>query len=145
MYKRIFRFLLSLWNGSRLCKKTESWDKDMATKALLPKRKITIDEFERATPKNIYMIKRVGKGMYIMQHNKAVDLTRSNIQKLSENIIQSNSTAKIITMGLSRAQVGRVAGDIQAAVPEGVYIRKADSQDSRKLLTYEILVDRNLK
>lgn len=103
------------------------------------KRKITLEQFDSSVSAPAYEIKRIGKKIYIVGANSSNVITRDSVGDLSRRIKQSNKPVKIVTTGLSKAQVGRIVGSIRNATAKGIYIKKVDSSDNNRALTYEIL------
>ena len=105
----------------------------------LNKQKITRDQFDNSASVPAYEIKRLGKKIYIVDANSSKIITQDSVGDLSRRIKQSNKPVKIVTTGLSKAQVGRIVGSIRNATAKGIYIKKVDSSDNNRALTYEIL------
>lgn len=140
--KALFRFLCELFRKIRTTFSSKELRPAMTNSrqlCTLNKQKITRDQFDNSASAPAYEIKRIGKKIYIVGANSSNAITQDSVGDLSRRIKQSNKPVKIVTTGLSKAQVGRIVGSIRNAIAKGIYIKKVDSSDSNRVLTYEIL------
>lgn len=140
--KALFRFLFELFRKIRTNISSKGLKSTMVKPLQLHKlgkQKITLDQFDNSVVAPAYEIKRVGKKIYIINANSSNFVTQGSMDDLSRQIKQSTKPIKIVTTGLSKAQVGRIVGNIKSATTKGIYIKKVDSSDRNRALTYEIL------
>lgn len=140
--KALFRFLCELFRKIRTTISSKELRSAMTNSrqlCKLNKQKITRDQFDNSASVPAYEIKRLGKKIYIVDANSSKIITQDSVGDLSRRIKQSNKPVKIVTTGLSKAQVGRIVGSIRNATAKGIYIKKVDSSDNNRVLTYEIL------
>lgn len=104
------------------------------------KQKITREQFDNCVATPAYEIKRIGRTIYIVGVNSRSFVTQDSLDNLSRQIKQNTKPMKIVTTGLSKAQVGRIVSRIKTAAAKRIYIKKVDSSDSNRVLSYEILV-----
>lgn len=104
------------------------------------KQRITREQFDNCVATPAYEIKRIGRRIYIVGTNSRSFITQDCLDNLSRQIKQSPKPMKIVTTGLSKAQVGRIVSYIKTATAKRVFIKKIDSSDSNRVLSYEILV-----
>lgn len=101
-------------------------------------RSFSIKEFTRHEP--ICRVSRIGKSLYIRNNKKVAPVTGESVKVLREKIKESHAPAKLTFHGLSRAQVGRVVGDIVHNNDHvNVHVRKSSSEDS-PVLEFEVLI-----
>ena len=90
------------------------------------RKKISSSEFDKSTPE--YEIKRVGNQIVIRSRQKDRGLaclaSKANIEALRKSIEKNKGSAKIQVTGLSRAQLGRIVGDLQENSSKIAYVRK---------------------
>lgn len=136
---KLFQFLLKLLGRIRSNLGSKELSENMPRPQKLYKQRITLDQFDSSVPTPAYEIKRVGKKIYIVDATSSNYVTQSSIDDLSYQIKQSTKPMKIVTTGLSKAQVGRIVSNIKAATTKGIYIKKVAPSASNRTLTYEIL------
>ena len=122
-------------------------DKNILT---MTRPKISSSHFDKC--KSAIEIKRVGRKIVIATRDGAIPISRDSVTQLTKQIEQGNKSVKIRANGLSRAQVGRIAGDLKNSSGMGVYIRRAPVKQTpigrssvgrygqAQLMNYEILV-----
>lgn len=135
------------WISCLFAKKPNNNKKDelnsMATKILkMPRAKISSAAFCK-NHMTVGAIKRTGKNIVIVDANGTLmPISRKNVEDLRATAIRNNQSAIIRTSGLSRAQVGRIVGDLKEGAGVNVFVRKAASPSSRKpqATNFEILL-----
>lgn len=88
----------------------------------------------KVSQKEIYdensTIKRSGRRIVIINSaGEAVPISHKQIECLGAALKRNYGTATIKTIGLSKAQVGRVAGDLKSCTSSDVFVRKIKPQD----------------
>lgn len=115
---------------------------DMSTKALsMPRPKISSTEFSKHS--TVGEIRRVGKSIVVVDESGAVlPISYNSVKSLRASALRKKRSAIIRANGLSRAQVGRIVGDLKEGAPIDVYIRKVTTSKSDKpqVTNFEILL-----
>lgn len=110
-------------------------------KVKTPRLKISASEFDRQTVAS--EIKRIGKSLVIINEQGKMSLvSQSRIKGLKSSVLQNADSAIIRTNGLSRAQVGRIVGDLKQGSPAHVFVRRVSTQKANKprATSFEILL-----
>lgn len=140
MFKKIYKFFLELLINDN--KKTMKGNEKMPTKTLkMPRAKISSTEFEKHAI--VGEIKRIGKNIFIVDEQGIVSpVSQKHVKGLSTSVLKNRNSAIIKANGLSRAQVGRIAGDLKNNSSYGVYIRKvaAPKLGKPQATNFEILL-----
>ncbi len=136
----MIKLIMKLFRLQKTGKKEEN--AKMPTKTIkMPRSKISLNEFKNRS--TVGEIKRIGKSIIIVDESGSHSLiSRSRIKSLKSSALRNKKTAIIKASGLSRAQVGRIVGDLKDGEPVDVYIRKIAMQNSDrpKVTNFEILL-----
>lgn len=123
-------------------KEHQKEEKYMATKTMrMPRAKISSTEFNKHTA--VGEIRRVGKNVVIVDdQGSLLPISHKHVKRLKTHALQNRRSAIIKANGLSRAQIGRIAGDFKEGSTVGVYIRRVPTQKSSKsqVTNFEILL-----
>ena len=115
---------------------------NMSTKILkMPRPKISSTEFGKHS--TVGEIKRVGKHIVVIDESGSfLPISYNNVKNLRSYALREKRSAIIRANGLSRAQVGRIAGDLKEGAPIDVYIRKVavPKSDKPQATNFEILL-----
>jgi len=88
------------------------------------RKKSHVTEFEKVKPK--YEIKRIGSQVYLTEKGSGigVSLSRAKIEALCKTIEENSEPTKITITGLSRAQLGRILGDLQENSTKQAFVKR---------------------
>ena len=139
MFNQILQWFKSIIKSKRKRQKEEEC---MATKTLkMPRAKISSAEFDKHTA--VGEIRRIGKNVVIVdEQGSLIPISHKYVKNLRTSALRNRRSAIIKANGLSRAQVGRIAGDLKEGSPVGVYIRRVSTPKSNKpqATNFEILL-----
>lgn len=141
LLKKFFSWIKSKYEKRLHSQKGEE---NMPVKSIrVPKDKIASTEFENHSIVSI--IKRVGKEVVVVDSRGATTrISPKYLKRLKTSSLNNRGSVRIRANGLSRAQVGRIVGDLKEDFSGDVYIRKV-SQPQRRLgkaqtMSFEILL-----
>lgn len=139
MFKRILKWLkLKIINK----KEWQKGERRMATKTIkVPRGKISSAEFDKHTA--VGVIRRIGKSVVVVDEcGSLVPISHEYVKSLKTSALRNRHSAIIKANGLSRAQVGRIAGDLKEGSSVDVYIRRVPTPKSNKpqATNFEILL-----
>lgn len=129
MLNRVFTLLKqNFWNKKKTKNVEISREEEnaMATKATALLRPIlTSEDFDKSPL--VCEIKRIKKQLVMRDNNGKIEpVSQNKIRELRNIVLSDGSSVKIEVTGVSRAEVGRIAGDLKGNSPTKVYARKIE-------------------